>query len=91
MNFKRLGVPGVVIAVPSWAAPAKALARSADLLQKQVVTIPISNLFGDSEEAGRVMSSRAGDIISDIIDALREASGGGPEAGRISQGRTPAS
>lgn len=73
-----------MIAVPSWTAPAKALARSAHLLQKQVVTIPIGKLFGDSEEAGRVMSSRVGDMVPDIIDALREASGGGADAGKIS-------
>jgi len=79
-----VGVPGVVIAVPSWTAPARALARAANLLQKQVVTIPIGKLFGDSEEAGRVMSSCAGDIISDIIDGLREASGLHAEAVKVS-------
>lgn len=54
------------------------------MLEKQVVTIPIGKLFADSEEAGSVMSSRAGTIIPDIIDTLIEVSGGGAEAGKIS-------
>ena len=73
-----------MIAVPSWEAPAKALARSANLLQKQVVTIPIGKLFGDSEEAGQAMRGCVGDIIPDIIDALRDASGGGAGANKVS-------
>lgn len=84
-----MGIPGVAIAVPSWTAIAKRLARSAGLLEKQVITIPIGKLFADSEEAGPVMSSRAGTIIPDIIDTLIEVSGGAQKQARFLEAENP--
>jgi hypothetical protein len=74
VEFKAQGIPAVVLSAPTWEAPCKTQARTWKLSEKQVVAVPIGQLFPDSQEAGKVIAEHMIDILPYIIAGLKEAS-----------------
>ncbi|MFC2004293.1 hypothetical protein ACFLUK_01980 [Chloroflexota bacterium] len=74
VELKARGVPAVLIAAPTWEIAAKLRAQAWKLSDKQVVSIPIGELFPDSTEAGEAMAEHMNDILPSIIAGLKEAS-----------------